>query len=82
MEQLPKAVLGQMRILDSSGDTKVVWDSSKPDEVKAARESFEHYRGKGYSIFGAGAAGEKGSRLEAFDPQVGIMYVVPRTVGG
>lgn len=82
MDNAPKAVMGQMRILDGSGDTKVIWDSAKPDEVKAARESFEHYQSKGYAIFAATAAGEKGARIETFDPSVGIMYVVPRTVGG
>jgi hypothetical protein len=74
--------MGQMRVLDTGGDTKVVWDASKPDEVKAARESFDNYKSKGYSIFGANSAGEKGQRLDTFDPAVGVMYAVPRTVGG
>jgi hypothetical protein len=82
MDKAPAAVQGQLRILDRSGDTKVAWDSSKPDEVKGARDAFNHYKQQGYSIFGATAAGEKGRRLDEFDPQVGIMYVVPRTVGG
>lgn len=83
MDKAPTAVtLGQLRILDNSGDTKTVWDSSKPDEVKAAREAFDHYKSKGYAIFGANSAGEKGQRLDTFDPAVGVMYAVPRIVGG
>ena len=73
---------GEMRVLDESGDLKIVWDSDKPDEVTHARETFDKMKAKGYSAFSVKKSGEPGRTLAAFDPDIEAMILVPRIVGG
>lgn len=73
---------GEMRVLDESGDLKIVWDSDKPDEVAHARETFDKMKAKGYSAFQVKKSGEPGKLLPAFDENIEAMILVPRIVGG
>lgn len=72
-----------MEILDSTGDTKVMWDRHNAAEVSIARAAFDAARAKGASIFQVkGKNGDRGKRLTEFDPDVERMIVVPQMVGG
>jgi hypothetical protein len=73
---------GEMRVLDTSGDLKIVWSSDKPDEVAQARKTFDEMKTKGYSAFQVKKSGEPGKVLAAFDPDIEAMILVPRIVGG
>jgi hypothetical protein len=42
------AIKDKMSIMGPEGNTKLIWDSEKPDEVKNARENFERLTGKGH----------------------------------
>lgn len=72
----------EMSILDASGDTKVIWDSQRPDEVDAARATFDALRAKGYSAFEVRDDGEPGGRLDEFDKVSGRLIMVPSLQGG
>lgn len=72
----------EMRIMDSSGDTKTIWDPKNKDEVKAAKELFEKLIGKGFSAFRVDKKGEKAERVKEFDPEIGALIMVPRIAGG
>ena len=74
--------MGELRILDGSGDTKQVWDPENDDEVQAAREMFVKLTKKGYTAFNVGAKGAKSTRMEEFDPEAGRVILVPKVVGG
>lgn len=62
---------GLMRILDESGDSRLLWDRRKPDEVKEAFAKFKELTGKGYKGFLVRSDGSKGSRLDEFDALLG-----------
>ena len=36
-----EVIMGEMRVMGSTGDTKVMWDPQKDDEVKAAEAQFD-----------------------------------------
>jgi DNA-binding LacI/PurR family transcriptional regulator len=68
-----------IHVLDRTGHTTHEWDSSKPDEVEAARTLFTTLTGKGYRAF---LGGESGKRMDRFDPEAEEMTLVPQLQGG
>lgn len=65
------------------GDTKIIFDSTKPDEVDAARATFNKLTGKGYRAFKAeGEKGIAGTSITEFDPKAERLIFVPRIAGG
>ena len=74
---------GIFAVMDATGDTKTIWDKSKPDEVEAARLQFTHLRSKGYLAYRAtGKEGEKGEQLNEFDPNAERIVFAPPMSGG
>ena len=73
----------QMHTLDRTGDQKVMWDSSVPDEVDAARATFDSLKKKGYLAYRAeGKKGEKGEQIRTFDPDAERIILVKPHQGG
>ncbi len=74
----------EMSVIDMSGDTKVRWDPSKPQEVDAARATYDRLRGSGYQAhFLGGKRGNKtGERMTTFDPTAEGLVMVPAMVAG
>lgn len=76
-------VMGELAVLDGTGDTKHIWDADKDDEVDAMRTLFDTLKKKGYAIFRVeGKNGEKGEKMKSFDPAAGKMIAVPPIAGG
>lgn len=74
---------GLIEILDSSGDTKKIWDRNNPDEVEDAKASFNRLTKKGYSAFYVEKkGGDKAGRMAEFDPAAEGMILVPQIQGG
>ena len=74
---------GSMDVMDRTGHTKVLWDSSNADETRAARETFAAMKAQGYTAFKLKRkSGEQGGRLDEFDPSVEAMILVPQRAGG
>jgi hypothetical protein len=73
---------GTMNTLDRSGHTSISWDADNPDEVRTARAVFDEMREKGYRAFTVGRRGERGSRLDSFDPRAEEIMLVPQLQGG
>lgn len=78
-----------MDVLDRTGHTSVEWDPDEPMSVKAARAKFDELRGQGYSAFAIEAdedegvtVEKKGRRIDAFDPRVGKVMMIPHLQGG
>ena len=79
------AVLDSTRelvILDATGDTRIIWDPDKPDEVAHAKRTFNEFKGKGYLAYSVDRKGEKGAVLREFDSNAEKMILAPATVGG
>lgn len=56
-----------VRILDDSGDTRLVWNRKNHQEIEDARKKFDEYISKGYRAYVCRWDGSKGSRVESFD---------------
>jgi hypothetical protein len=67
--------------MNSSGDKEATWDPENPDEVAAAKAIFDAARKRGYMVY-AQPAGESGTALWQFDPNVETMVAVPAIVAG
>lgn len=75
--------LNVFAVLGLNGDTKHVWDKTKPVEVKAAKELFERMRKEGYLAFSVKAEnGEKNLQLHEFDPNAQQVIFTPQMQGG
>lgn len=72
----------EMNIMDASGHTKHIWDSSKEAEVDAARVMFNTLTKKRYRAFHVKKDGEQGTQMDQFDPDAEKMILVPPIVGG
>lgn len=74
---------GLMHTLDKTGDSRLMWDRSVPDEVDAARRQFDDLTGKGYIAYEAeGKQGERGKVMKKFDKNVERIILVKQLVGG
>ena len=75
--------MGEMRIMGSKGDTKVIWDPEHEDEVEAAEAQFNSLQKKGFTAYEVGRKGAKTNRkVEEFDPDLGKLIMVPKVTGG
>lgn len=74
--------MGELAILDSTGDTKVLWDTENQDETDAAKAQFDLLIGKGFTAYSVKKDGDKGKKITSFDPTAGKIIMVPRIVGG
>lgn len=87
MEELEKAQLGPdegiMSCLDHTGDYEVTWNRRKAVEVELARTTFDKLKRDGYTAYKVKSDGEtRGVAIEAFDPGVERMVMVPPLAGG
>lgn len=79
---VPKG-LGAMAVMGVRGDTKYLWDKTKPVEVEAARDQFDRFRAEGYLAFKVtGKNGDKGEQITEFDPDIDAIIFSPQMRGG
>jgi hypothetical protein len=74
--------MGEIAVLDRTGDTKLVWDSAQEDEIDAARKMFDDLKKKGYAAFSVKKNGDKGEVIKKFDPEAEKIIMAPALVGG
>lgn len=73
--------VGEIRVLDDSGDTRIEWNSHSREEVDAARNMFDSLIKKGYSAYSV-KRGLKDELITRFDPALEMIVMTPRIVGG
>jgi hypothetical protein len=74
---------GKIAILDSTGDTKLIWDKANREEVEAAKATFDRLKKKGYLAYSVtGKEGAKGTVLREFDETAERMILAPPMQGG
>ena len=83
-EQEERKHTGIMHHVNETGDVKILWDAENEDEVAAARAAFDELTGKkGFAAFTVkGRRGDKGDKIDAFDPAAERIILVPQIVGG
>lgn len=75
--------MSSLQILDPKvGDIKLIWDSENEDEVELAKKQFNEAKKKKFSAFAVKKSGEKGVRIEEFDPDSEKIIMVPPVAGG
>ncbi len=74
---------GVMSEINESGDTKVIWDRNNPDEVDAARATFDRLtKSRRFAAFNVKPGGDKGGPMQTFDPDSERIILVPQLRGG
>lgn len=74
---------GRLEIMDSTGDTKHIWNRNNTEEVSVMRDLFNTLKRRGYAIFKVeGKEGERGEVMHEFDPRAERMIASPAPVGG
>lgn len=74
--------MGELAIIDSTGDTKVMWDKDNDDEIEAAEDQFDALIEKGFTAYSVKKDGEKNRKITKFDPAAGKIIMVPKIAGG
>ncbi len=72
----------ELLVMDHTGDTKTIWNPDVPDEVAAARATFDSLRAKRYLAYTVKGDGEKGVAINEFDPSAGKIIMSPPMAGG
>lgn len=73
---------GVMAVMNMTGDTKTVWDRTKPVEVEEARKTFDSFRGKGYMAYKVEGEGRRGEVISKFDANAERIIFAPPMRGG
>jgi hypothetical protein len=55
------------RVLDPTGDSRLVWNKNSISEINEAKQKFNDYLKKGYKAYACRRDGSKGARLDSFD---------------
>ena len=74
--------MGTLAVMDGTGDTKTVWDANSPDEVAAAKATFDSLKAKGYYAYSVEEGGGKGEIVHKFDPSAERLIMAPPIAGG
>jgi hypothetical protein len=74
--------MGELRLMNKRGDTRVMWDPYRQDEVAAARKQFDELKKKGYLAYAVKKKGEAGEQIREFDPHAGKIIMAPPMAGG
>lgn len=71
-----------MKILDDTGDERIVWDKDNGREAKQAKKKFLELLKKGYTAFSVDHQSEKNRKITEFDIDAEEILMVPETVKG
>ena len=70
------------RILDTTGDTRIIWDPDNEHEVSNARRTFDDLIKKGFRAFSVTKKGDKDVQVKTFDPSAEKLIMQPAMQGG
>jgi hypothetical protein len=82
IDETPDPIIHELSIMDGNGDTKIIWDPDKQDEVDNARRTFSGLVKKGYRAWSVDKEGEKRDRITMFDPKAAKLILAGPYVGG
>lgn len=74
--------MGEMRVLNSEGDQKVVWDPSNADQTEVAKMTFDKLKAKNYKAFSVNKDGSQNKEIKKFNKKAGSLIMVPVIAGG
>lgn len=74
--------MGELAVMDRTGDTKLIWDKDNPEDVAAARAMYDAQKAKGYMAYSVKKSGKPGEVLQAFDPDAEKIIMAAPLAGG
>ena len=74
--------MSELRIIDNTGDTKLIWNKENEDEVENAERTFDDLKAKGFGAYAVKESGKKGSIIYSFDPDAEKIIMAPPLRGG
>jgi hypothetical protein len=74
--------MGELRVLATEGDQKVIWDPSNDDQTEVAEMTFDKLKKKKYLAFSVDKKGDKKKEIKKFDPKAGAIIMTPPIAGG
>jgi len=75
-------MIGRMKVMASTGDDVVTWDTNDQASVDRAKQRYEDLIQKGYKAFMISPGGGKGEPISKFDWTLGEILMVPPMRGG
>ena len=83
-DEISEAAMGVMRILDSTGDTMITWDTEVEQTVRKAEAAFERMVQSRHMAFArpAGAPAEEATLVRRFDARAEEIILVRSLQGG
>ena len=73
---------GTLCILDESGDSRMQWDKTKPEQIAAAEARFNELKAKRYLAYKVDSKGKQGEVVDKFDPDAERIILHSPMVGG
>ena len=64
-----------LRILDETGDRRLIWDLNSPLEMNEAQSKFLEFLDKGWKAYAINKRGEKSYRIFGFDPELQEIFI-------
>ena len=75
--------MGEMAVINRTGDTRTTWNSQNKDEVENARRTFDDFIKKGFAAFSVNPKdATKDEQIRKFDPDLEKIIFVPAIRGG
>jgi len=81
-EALLDAALGELNILDDTGDSRIQWDRNNSEQVAAAEARFNELKAKRYLAYKVDASGRQGEVIDKFDPNAERIILHSQMIGG
>jgi hypothetical protein len=72
----------EIAVMNGSGDTKYQWNPANPDEVAAAKSTFDVLRAKHYDAYRVTHDGKPGEQMKTWDPGAGSIIMNTQHQGG
>ncbi len=83
IKEAEKSTERTLSIMDmDEGDFKITWDPDERDQVDMAEAAFDKAKTKGMAAFSVSKKGEKGKKINKFDPEAEAIIMAPALVGG
>jgi hypothetical protein len=73
---------GQIRLMNETGDTAVLWDRAVPEQVDEARKVFTEARSQGLAAYSTNATTKQSEVIREFDPDATMVVLIPQLQGG
>jgi hypothetical protein len=69
-------------VLDATGDSRIQWDTTNPEEVAKAQARFEEFKAKRYLAYKVNKKGDRGEVIDQFDPAAERIILHSPMIGG